>query len=99
MRDCIILNEVISSVVGSDASIDFYEKVIYLGRVQASREELTEEDVYTFLRKWLTENLLKANSTKKVIEFVFETELEQTPLYINDKDLEVYVRWRFKIAK
>jgi len=99
MRDCMILNEVIRTVEGSEASLDFYQKVIDEGRIQTSRKELTEDDVHNFLRRWLSENLLKASSTKKVITFVFVTEFDQTPLYINDKDLEVYVRWRFKIAK
>lgn len=35
----------------------------------------------------------------RALSFIFDTDLNKVPLYINDKDLKMFVEWRLKIAK
>ena len=98
-----VLNLVIRSAIGSGDSFDFYKDVIDESRIRTLDKESTCEYIDGLLKKWISKNVLKVNKSnnaiKYIFNFVFEVELNDIPLFINDNVLKMYVNWRFKIGK
>lgn len=82
--------------MGENGSFDFYVDVLDKLRNQAKESEISEELIEEMLLNWL--NGISA-PYPKVSAFILYTKLKEVPLFLNDKDLKLFVEWRLKIAK
>jgi hypothetical protein len=96
--DLIKLHEVLNEW-DQNRSYSYYHKVMLVIKSRLSEEqEIQEDSIVSFLNNWLSVAYSSAFAIK-AFKFMFEIELSMVPLYINDKDLKVFVMWRLKIGK
>jgi len=96
VRDCQALEEIYAEKLGKRdlLVVDFQEDVLGALKIKAMKQPIEPKDVNDSLWHWL-----RGNSNKKLRHFIFEVPFEKVPLHINDENLEMFVKWRLRIAK
>jgi hypothetical protein len=98
IEDCFALYNILKVGEGSFDVDDFYDEVIDKARKTITTRELKEDELEKLIRTWLLmHNGLRGTGT--IADFLFETEFNKVALYINEELLNMFVKWRLKIAK
>jgi hypothetical protein len=97
ISDLIDLKEIIDVRKGPQESYDFYLQVLDKAKKKLNEMQLDYKFIEDTMKSWLGSfGKVQGN---RALSFIFDTDLNKVPLYINDKDLKMFVEWRLKIAK
>lgn len=92
ISDCIQLRPLLE---GAENTLSYYN-VVLVGLRDIARERcITQLDVEDVFRRWLDRYV----GTNAIFNFIFRISLDDVPMYMNDPDLKLFVKWRFRIAK
>jgi hypothetical protein len=99
--DLIHLREVLkgNSPSYADLSSLFLDMVLNKAKKKILDQELTSNDIEELLRVWIMGDSHTRSICGELYHFIFNTELDKVPLYINSEKFKPFVQWRFKIAK
>lgn len=111
--DCIRLNNRLQSIYQNSKDFnkhlyvfDFEADVLLNLKEKSKENAITSVDVVEELKKWaaaIDGTVKRSKSYHKnnpsIEEFLFNTPIENVPLYIKDECLELYARWRLDICK
>ena len=95
--DIIVLRNLIQG--GSEAwlGVSLCADVIHIAQLKIQVELLSDTELNKLINDWLKEEF--KGKYPKIYNFLFNVEYRKVPLYINDKELDLFVKWRLKIAK
>src|SRR4030065_488835 len=98
ISDCMELHSVISSDIGAVEALSYTQDVIIGLRDIVRERQMTQLDIEDVFRHWI-DRFIGVSKSRKVFNFLFSISLDDAPMYINDTDLKMFVKWRFRIAK
>lgn len=94
--DCLVLMNLFDN---SDI-FSFYLNVIDRAKKENLNRILKKEEINKFICDWLhCDTVDYKKDGDKIIDFLFKTELNKIPLYINDTNLKMFAEWRLRINK
>jgi len=94
--DCIALYRV--WLKEGDHQLNFYEEVVSPIKHLMQNTVPTDREVNTILFSFLKTEYRK-DRLESVRNFVFDVPFEDVPLYVNDKNVQVFLKWRLTIGK
>jgi hypothetical protein len=95
--DCAVLHSVLRDIRGAIDAYTFFSEVMSTATQVLYVRELGVGELERLIEGWLYRNFHR--KADLMCEFIFQTDLENVALYINNAELKLYVQWRLKINK
>jgi hypothetical protein len=97
LRKCLDLDPVI--LYKATDYRDYYDHVVLESLKKAMLQTDRVENIVSIkIKEWVA--VVYSGSRRQLVsKFIFDIPLEEVPLYVNEKDVEPFVRWRLSIGK
>jgi len=77
--------------------VSLYADVIHIAQLKIQGQLLSDNEINELLKKWLEREF--KSRYYKICTFLFNVEFHKVPLYINNRELDLFFKWRIRIEK